>query len=299
VSEALVVDVRDPPLGAAERVVAIAAAEAVLRGLGRHALAHPRARLWVEGPDDAVSALLETAARLEAAVAHRPPSSAGLRLRPTALAETSWRERGAARHALAVCGAVAAPQVFLVEDHTVGELVGRTQPTARGWVALWGGAQGSVIDREARVADLIDDVAPRLLLVLPQGHALIRRARLPLSAWLRRAHSACAGCAICAPACPRSIPVPEILRALTLGRASPRLIHAIDCTACGACDLMCPQAISPGRLVADVGRRLRASELSAPARRPRRERRLEDATALSRLGLSRYATQPPLSLTIA
>jgi ferredoxin len=304
-ARALVIDAADPPLGAAERVTAIAAAEAVLRGLGERALDHPRARLWIEAAaEDAAAALGDAAQRLGAAVSVRtatPAEPHTLRLRPTALAERVWRARGQERLAIAVAGAVGMPRVFVAApETTVQDLVGRASPSTRAWVALWGGAAGQLVDRARSIGEL-DHHAARLLLVLPAGHALVRRARLPLSTWLRRAQSACAACAMCAPACPESIAVPELLRVLAAGtraRATTRLLAAADCTACGACDLACPQAISPARVVDDLGRRLRTGGAVAPRRRRRRARALGAEHAAARLGLARYTRAIPPELVL-
>lgn len=306
---ALIVDAFDPPLGAAERVVSIAAAEAVLRGLGRAAMEYPRAALRVEASDDGARRALAVAAdglgaNVEIAAASRPLAVEALRLRPSALAEASWAASGApARCVVAVAGALGAPRVFAAPPElTIGELVAQAEPSTAAWVALWGGAHGPLVDRELTVGELVaDGEAARLLLVLPTGHSLARRARLPLSAWLRRAQSACAGCGICAPACPASIAVPELLRTLTMSarpRASQRLAAAVDCTACGACDVACPQAISPARIIDDLGRRLRAGGVIAPKRRMRPAAMLDRSTALARLGLARYARAAPSTLDL-
>jgi hypothetical protein len=226
---ALVVEAIDPPLGAAERIVAANAAEAVLRGLGKIAIDHPRAKLWLEGD----AGLLGAAQRLKANIEHRPvtaPATNALRLRPTTLAEHTW---GNGDRVFAVAGAVASPRVVVAPARVrIDQIVASAQPTSRAWVALWGGAPGALVERSVEVGAL-DPAAPRLLLVLPTGHSLAKRARVPLSTWLRRAQTACASCAMCAPACPVSIPVPELLRIVTNGRsrATTRLAAAVDCIA--------------------------------------------------------------------
>jgi Fe-S oxidoreductase len=94
--------------------------------------------------------------------------------------------------------------------------------------------------------------------------------------------------------------VPEILRTLVAGgRArSPKLAAAAACTGCGACDLACPQAISPARIVGDLGVRLRAGGVAPPRRGPRGAPRLPEELALARLGLLRYARSRPATLGV-
>ena len=298
---ALVADAAcDPPLGAAERVVATVAAEAVLRGLGAAALAHPRARLYAESDDAAArAALLEAAAHLEATVIVRdraPHVATELRLPATRLAEDTWRAAGSGGGVVvAVAGAVERAVVILApRDATVAALAARAVPSARAWVALWGGGAAQVVAREARIGELVEDPrAARRLLVLPARHALVRRARTPLAAWIRRARSACAGCGICAPACPASLPVPEMLRALAGGAGGTLAAAAVDCTACGACDLACPQAISPARIVDALGRQLREGGVAAPPRRRRVTWSLPREAAMLRMGLQRLDRAAP------
>ncbi len=282
---ALVIDATDPPLGGTERVLATLAPDAVLRGLGLVALAHPRARLSAEVTDpQAGEALRREAARLGAQLgiiesnglvgAHRH----SLRVRPSALAEAAWRERvGPAAHALTIAGAIECPRVLAAPPSaSVEALVRAARPTARGWVALWGGAAGELVDRDTTIGALVALARPRLLLVLPAGHALVRRARTSLGTWLRRAQSACASCGLCAPACPESIPAPDLLRALVAGgpvrsgggARTNRLVAASACTACGACDLGLPSVhlacaldVRPRRAAAQLGRtRVRARD---------------------------------------
>lgn len=300
---AIVVDVRDATLGAAERVVAVSAGEDVLRGLGRAALAHPRATLFIESDDrGAAEGLAEAAARMSAQVTLRPPSNAvALRLRPTRLVEDAWRAAGRAdARVVAIAGAVERPRVLLVAPDTrVDALVAAARPTVRAWVAMWGGAGGALVDRDDRL-DTLDDDAARLVLVLPSAHTLARRARTPISSWLRRSRSACASCAMCTPACPESLPVHEMLRVVSAGprrafRAS-RVAAAVDCTACGACDLACPQQLSPARVVDQLGRKLSAGGVVAPPRRRRVVPRLDEDRAILRLGLARYAGRAATAL---
>ncbi len=300
---AIVVDVQDAVLGAAERAVAITAADAVLRGLGHVALQHPRAPLFVECDDEAAKlALMAAAARVNANLAVRAPSSrVAWRLRPTVLAERSWQEDGRGQAlVLAVAGAVATARVFVADPNaSVAAVVARSVPKGRAWVALWGGASGSIVDRDARLCDLDQDRA-RLLLVVPSAHAVARKARTPITTWLQRARSACASCAMCTPACPVSLPVHELLRAASTAGPRPpgaaRVAAAADCTSCGACDTACPQALSPARVVSELGRRLRVGGVSAPTRRRRAFAILDEERATARLGLARYAGTRPLHI---
>ncbi len=307
---AYVVDARDPPLGATERVLATVAARDVLRGLGIAALASPRAKLTVETDDEgAREALRREAERLGATIAIGQSRAARgeVRLRPSALVEVAWRERAPSpAHVLTIAGAVELARVLLAKPtSTVGELVASAGPHTPAWVALWGGATGALVDRSASVAELVAEDRARLLLVLPAGHGLVRRARTPMASWLRRAQSACASCGMCAPACPEGVPAPDVLRALVHGgpalrgngARSPKLTTATACTGCGACDLLCPQALSPARIVGALGRDLRAAGVAPPRPVTRRTATpLEEGRALARLGLARYARAVSLDI---
>ncbi len=180
---------------------------------------------------------------------------------------------------LSIAGAVEAPRVVAVD---------------LAWVALWGGV---VVDRSETIGALVEacPTAARLLLVLPAGHALLRRARLPLTASLRQLQSACASCGACAPACSSGVQVSTVLRVLGRSRSARLPLAALEtasaCTGCGACDLACPVGLSPMRLVGEMAQRF-----SAPiATRALRTLTLDPHLAQARAGLACCA-RPPLTL---
>ena len=300
---ALVVDAEDPPLSGTERAAAIEHAEVVLRGLGTAALAHPHAALHVSASGAALEALRTAAARLEAKVSFAAPIGEDvIRLRASALVEQAWRARGLFQQLVTVGGAVREPRVLAASPDTrLRTLVALAQPTTLGWVALFG---GEAMDRGDTLGDAISTrtLAPRLLLVLPARHSLVRRAKAAHTTWLRRAQSACAACAMCEPRCAENIPIAQLLRALSAGgvvRPTTKLVSsAAACTSCGACDLVCPSSLSPSRIVGDLGQRVRAGGVFSQ-RKTRVVAPLDRALTIARQGLARYDREPSLLVLAA
>jgi Na+-translocating ferredoxin:NAD+ oxidoreductase RnfC subunit len=132
-------------------------------------------------------------------------------------------------------------------------------PTAEECLIVHGGpAGGEVIDDpDTPVGKGTGD-----LLVLPAGHELVGRLRLPLAAMLRRGRAVCGGCGLCAGLCParrigRGIEPHRILRQVAGGSAVPAAVvrGALLCARCGLCALYaCPHGLSP-RLLHDAIRR--------------------------------------------
>ncbi len=298
---ALVVDAEDPPLSGTERAAAIDHAQVVLRGLGTAALAHPHATLHLLASGTALAVLRRAAAQLDAKVSFAAPiGEEVIRLRASALVEQGWRARGLPQQLVTVAGAVRQPRVFAASPHTtLRSLVALAQPTTLGWVALFG---GEAMERGDTLGHAISTrtLAPRLLLVLPARHALVRRAKAAHQTWLRRAQSACAACAMCEPRCAENIPIAQVLRALSAGgvvRPSTKLVSsAAACTSCGACDLVCPSSLSPSRIVGDLGQRVRAGGVFS-ARGSRVVAPLDRGLWIARQGLARYDREPPLSVS--
>ncbi len=174
-------------------------------------------------------------------------------------AETTW---------LAVAGAVAEPFVaeaplgatasFLLE-----EAGGATAPD---YVVFDGGPMmGEEIDAEQYGVKLTTGV----IMVLPKGHPVVVRARLPLQHVRTVAGSACTQCRDCTELCPRYLlgydvtPHLSMRRFFTWGEeAEPSFFaNAAGCTGCGLCELYaCPMAISPRRVQNHLRGRLRDAE---------------------------------------
>ncbi|MEE9456465.1 MAG: 4Fe-4S dicluster domain-containing protein, partial [bacterium] len=162
-------------------------------------------------------------------------------------AETTW---------LAVGGAVAepfaaevplgAPASFLLE-----EAGGATAPDC---VVFDGGPMmGEEIDAEQYGVKLTTG----FIMVLPKGHPVVARARLPLQHVRTVAGSACTQCRDCTELCPRYLlgydvtPHLSMRRFFTWGEeAEPSFFaNAAGCTGCGLCELYaCPMTISPRRV---------------------------------------------------
>ena len=157
------------------------------------------------------------------------------------------------------------------------------------WLALDGGAWGG------RLADAECAPITSLVLVLPAGHALIARARLPIATQLRRVASACEGCRACTDVCPpfldgRALHPHAIVAALAGGSDQRNESAAANaCLACGVCTAACPSALDPAALVGHVRSRLPA-DLPLPRRgRPhpdRAARQSSVALLLLRAGLA-------------
>jgi heterodisulfide reductase subunit C len=77
----------------------------------------------------------------------------------------------------------------------------------------------------------------------------------PLWALVRRAKSTCDACGLCTVACGKLQPH-RVLRAVAHGSSVAGASEARACDSCGACDRVCPLALRPGAIVAEVARRL-------------------------------------------
>jgi hypothetical protein len=278
----------DPPLSATLRAITCAHADDVLLGLA--ALAPPKEKLRIAvRHDDAEKALREAVARLDAAVeiVKLPDAWPPLVDGPDArvLLAASPRRRDNARH-VTVAGAVRQPCVVPVRGEvTISELVAEAEGALDDdWLPLVGQRLG---DREA-----IWSGEP-LIYVLSARHPLVRRLKTPLSDWLWRAASACEGCRICSDRCAHLEPHEIMWTLATLRDDGARPTAALNCTNCGLCDAMCPSALSPRALVADVRDRLRALGAATPDTTPRRSVTGLDIQLLTqRLGLAQYDRSP-------
>jgi ferredoxin len=302
----------DPPLGATLRALAARRADDVVYGLGAVALARGhRAMALAARDDDARAALAAAIARvggrveLLSAADAWPAVAAGARdelLPADVLVTVADEARGRARVGyVTVAGAVKAPCVTACAPAaTMAELVA----LAGGgddddWVALAGGAPaGKLVAREAT----FDEAgSPSLVVVLPAGHALVRRLRTSVGDWLWRAASACEGCRACSDGCPSALAPHALVATLATGRddgVAPA--EFVGCTGCGVCDVVCPAALSPRALAVAVRDRLGARLSSAAAGAVVAPRAagvgLDRALMALRLDLARYARAPEVRL---
>lgn len=145
------------------------------------------------------------------------------------------------------------------------------------------------------------------LLVLPLEHELFRKAELPMDRIRARAKSACLQCQACSDLCPRHALGHRIRPHLMMrGIVREELIttdedyakvfgEAVNCSACGACELFsCPMGLSPRQVNQYLKGQLRARGLSIERRKdpvamPWKEmRRIPTKRLVARLGLSKY-----------
>lgn len=260
-------------LGAGEVVLAVKETRArELAGLYGGVKVHPLAETYPAG-DEAVLVYDVTGRRVPAAGI---PPDVGV---VVSNAETVLNVARAARgkHAettwLAVAGAVAEPFVAEVPLGTPASFLIEEAggATVSDYVAFDGGPMmGEEIDAEQFGAKLTTG----LIMVLPMGHPVVTRARLPLQHVRTVAGSACTQCRDCTELCPRYLlgydvtPHLSMRRFFTWGEeAEPAFFaNAAGCTGCGLCELYaCPMAISPRRVQNYLrGRLLDAEKVEGP-----------------------------------
>jgi len=296
----------DPPLGATQRALAAARADDVVYGLGAVALARGDRTLALAVADETARAALAAAiARVGAVVelVDVPDAWPAIAARdddevmPASLLVAVRDEaRGALASAtVSVVGAVAAPAVLQCAlDTTMAELAARAGGALDDdWVAIAGGAPaGRLVARDTTLAEA---GAPSTVLLLPAGHAEVRRLRTTVADWLWRAASACEGCRACSDACPASLGAHALVATLATGRDDGTAPAAfVACTGCGVCDAACPARLSPRALAVDVRERLLragAEAAGAATLRPGIDR----ALLTLRLGLGPYDRAPKIA----
>lgn len=98
------------------------------------------------------------------------------------------------------------------------------------------------------------------LTILPEGHPLIVKRKVPLTWTLRQARSACTQCIECTLACPRrllghAIEPHKVMRAVSFGVTAglEAATCALLCPECGLCEFyVCPQRLLPRRVISEV-----------------------------------------------
>ena len=128
-----------------------------------------------------------------------------------------------------------------------------------------------------------------LVTILPAHHPLVRRARTPIADWLVRAASACEGCRICSESCAHLQPHEIVWTLATMRDDGTAIAAAANCIDCGVCDAMCPSALSPRALVANVKEKLGDVKVE----KMKREWSGLDVKLLTqRMGLADYDREP-------
>jgi len=300
----------DPPLAATERLLATTRAEDVVLGLGAAALARGHRAMAIAVADAAARAAIERAiAAIGAQVAvvgaedAWPAVVAGVKdeVLPASLLVAIAEETraggrgGAAAATVSLVGAVATPALVRAAGATtMAELVARAGGAADDdWLPIAGGAPaGRLVARDATLAEA---GAPSTVLLLPAGHAEVRRLRTTVADWLWRAASACEGCRACSDACPASLGAHALVATLATGREDGTAPAAfVACTGCGVCDAACPARLSPRALAVEVRERLLragAEAAGAATLRPGIDR----ALLTLRLGLGPYDRAPKIA----
>jgi ferredoxin len=237
----------DPPLSATLRAIACARPEEVLIGLAALGCSKIAVR-----HDDSELALREAARRLDAKVEiirlpdAWPPNLDGPDAR--VLLAASPRHKDPARF-VTVTGAVHEPSVLPIRGEiTFAELARKAGgPIDDDWLPL---VEQRLFDRDATWT------GQQLVLILPARHPLVKKARTPIADWLLRAASACEGCRICSESCGHLLPHEIVWTLATMRDDGVALLAAANCIDCGVCDAMCPSALSPRALVANVKEKL-------------------------------------------
>lgn len=149
------------------------------------------------------------------------------------------------------------------------------------------------------------------LLVLPSEHPLVRRKLEDPRDKLRLARAACCLCMSCTDVCPRNalghrIWPHRLMQSVAAGLTNDTeaYLSALLCCECGLCTHFgCPLHLDPCRMNIEVKAELRARGVSFPARPEStpspfwQEKQVPAPRLLARLGLSRYAGEPPLVST--
>jgi Na+-translocating ferredoxin:NAD+ oxidoreductase RnfC subunit len=161
--------------------------------------------------------------------------------------ETSW---------VTVAGAVAKPFTAEVPAGTLASFLIKEAggATADDYVVFDG---GPMMGEEINAEEYGVKLTTGLIMVLPKGHAVVAKTRLPLEHVRTIAGSACTQCRDCTELCPRYLLGYDVTPHLSMrrfftwgGEAEPSYFaNAAGCTGCGLCELYaCPMAISPRRV---------------------------------------------------
>ncbi|MEI6632479.1 MAG: 4Fe-4S dicluster domain-containing protein [Chlamydiota bacterium] len=150
------------------------------------------------------------------------------------------------------------------------------------------------------------------LIVLPEGHKLIRYKRKPIEHDVKIARSACEGCRFCTDLCPRfllghTLEPHAIMGAVAYqepGEIDPRVIaQSYLCCQCGLCGMYsCPTMLSPERIIRALAADLKKSgakpihKRTQVAAHPERDYRRPPVPSLvSRFEIEEYGADAPLA----
>ena len=147
------------------------------------------------------------------------------------------------------------------------------------------------------------------IIVLDEGHTLVRRKQRNPAIDLKRAASSCCQCETCTSLCPRHglghpIEPHRFMRSAANKdfQDTNVFLNTMFCSSCGLCEnYSCPQGLSPRSLIADYKAGLRKAgvkapqeTVAAPVRAGREYRKVPEERLAARLGLARYEKDAPL-----
>lgn len=168
---------------------------------------------------------------------------------------------------------------------------------------------GPMMGRECGIYDTVTKTTNGIL-VLPKDHYIINRKRSKTNIDIKRAMSACCQCRMCTDLCPRNLLGHPIEPSAFMHAASSGTIRKIEpmlntfyCSSCGLCEMYsCMQGLSPRSMIAAYKTGLRENGVKPPenpkqtAVRPMRKYRgVSKERLTSRIGLSKYDVEAPLS----
>ena len=217
--------------------------------------------------------------------------------------------RPALRRMVSVAGHVRHPAMLQVPLGTaIGDLVEACGGSPdSGWIALHNGLLGGA----PATPDQVVGPQTRGVVIVPHRHPTVVRRSTPLTDQLRRVRSACVNCRVCTDVCPAFLDGGEhqphlVMAAVASGlpedsaQIGAPLAAAAQCRSCGLCSTLCPAALRPDEVVAEVSLVLQRLGLWGPEPRlrpipDRPGRRQAVARLVQRLGLSGMDRPPEIS----
>ncbi|SDF56601.1 4Fe-4S dicluster domain-containing protein [Sporolituus thermophilus] len=207
-----------------------------------------------------------------------------------------------------VTGAVRKPVTIKVPVGTkASELIAAAGgPTVNDYVIIDGGPMmGKIVSENAPVTKTTSG-----LIVLPRNNPLVTQKNLSWQVITNHAKAACCSCRACTDCCPRyllghSLEPHRIMQAVGNGFTGnlTTITRVFLCSECGACETFgCTMGLSPRRVNAELKRLLIQSGVKNPhravpagVRAGREYRRIPAKRLVSRLGLTAYDVEAPLS----
>lgn len=210
---------------------------------------------------------------------------------------------------LSVVGAVRKPVMLKVPIGTaVAECIAAAVPEAGDYGIILGGPMmGKALTDRHMIEQAVVTKTLGNILVLPKGHYLFDRAKLPLAVVKKQAMAACIQCRMCTDLCPRRLIGHDVQPNLVMRNLwreeqmqdTKEYIQAFrsaaNCCDCGVCEMFaCPMGLSPRKANAYIKGRLREKGIQIPKNvKPEiREdsgcRRIPTSRLIARLGLSAY-----------